>query len=424
MSKYKKIFSGLGLLSISTLIGAGVVACAKNPSPKDSSTEAIDQNNNQGNSTTPEQGKPEMPQNPAPGTDHNNQEKPEAPKEGTPTPEAPKTETPKNPEMSKENPKQNDNIGQDNGSNNNAQEENKPAPTPQPKPEPKVTVETKSMELTKFVDEKFMYIGNTESANETKAHLKSKVTEIENKKDVTDEEKLKQLYKLEKTFIEYSSKIEKYKAIINNDKFKSNKYNPNGLNGRLAKLFGNDPEGKNTEGELIWQIYETFRRTAFGKNPSTDKSGSKIGGYKIVPDGEKYKDIEKFKIIEETKKKNPGLTIEELEIEINKIVDFVITIAKKAAELNIAELKKYSENEEPSMLVEQLNTLVKNSTTINEYDETISVIHKTKDVINTAKMKNKSKETKDKMNAIKQTKRNEIIVELDKIKAELTKMKN
>ncbi|UWV93381.1 hypothetical protein NW062_05340 [Mycoplasmopsis cynos] len=111
MSKYKKIFSGLGLLSISTLIGAGVVACAKNPSPKDSSTEAIDQNNNQGNSTTPEQGKPKTPQNPAPGTDHNNQEKPEVPKEGTPTPEAPKTETSKNPEMSKENPKQNDNTG-------------------------------------------------------------------------------------------------------------------------------------------------------------------------------------------------------------------------------------------------------------------------------------------------------------------------
>ncbi|UWV83277.1 hypothetical protein [Mycoplasmopsis cynos] len=163
--------------------------------------------------------------------------------------------------MSKENPKQNDNTYQDNGSNNNAQEENKPAPTPQPEPEPKVTVEAKSMELTKFVDEKFMYIGNTEFANETKYHLKSKVTEIENKKDVTDEEKLKQLYELEKTFIEYSSKIEKYKAIINNDKFKSNKYNPNYLNGRLAKLFGNDPEGKNTEGELIWQIYETFRRT-------------------------------------------------------------------------------------------------------------------------------------------------------------------
>ncbi|MCU9935609.1 hypothetical protein ONA23_02190 [Mycoplasmopsis cynos] len=61
MSKYKKIFSGLGLLSISTLTGASVVACAnKKPKPSDSSTEGIDQNNNQGNSTTPEQGKPEI----------------------------------------------------------------------------------------------------------------------------------------------------------------------------------------------------------------------------------------------------------------------------------------------------------------------------------------------------------------------------
>ncbi|MCU9933189.1 hypothetical protein NWQ33_04840 [Mycoplasmopsis cynos] len=33
MSKYKKIFSGLGLLSISTLVGASVVACA-NKKPK------------------------------------------------------------------------------------------------------------------------------------------------------------------------------------------------------------------------------------------------------------------------------------------------------------------------------------------------------------------------------------------------------
>ncbi|WAM10312.1 hypothetical protein ONA24_03560 [Mycoplasmopsis cynos] len=95
MNKYKKIFSGLGLLSISTLIGASVVACAnKKPKASDSSTEAIDQNNNQGNSTTPEQEKPEMPQNPAPGTDHNNQEKPETPKEGTPAPNAPSTPTP------------------------------------------------------------------------------------------------------------------------------------------------------------------------------------------------------------------------------------------------------------------------------------------------------------------------------------------
>ncbi|UWV82378.1 hypothetical protein NW067_05290 [Mycoplasmopsis cynos] len=83
MNKYKKIFSGLGLLSISTLIGASVVACAKKPSPKDSSTEAIDQNNNQGNSTTPEQ------------------EKPETPKEGKTDPETPdKTDTDKDKEHS------------------------------------------------------------------------------------------------------------------------------------------------------------------------------------------------------------------------------------------------------------------------------------------------------------------------------------
>ncbi|MCU9933193.1 hypothetical protein NWQ33_04860 [Mycoplasmopsis cynos] len=64
MSKYKKIFSGLGLLSISTLVGASVVACAnKKPKASDSSTEAIDQNNNQGNSTKPDQMIKEIHQN-------------------------------------------------------------------------------------------------------------------------------------------------------------------------------------------------------------------------------------------------------------------------------------------------------------------------------------------------------------------------
>ncbi|WAM07873.1 Vmc-like lipoprotein signal peptide domain-containing protein [Mycoplasmopsis cynos] len=83
MSKYKKIFSGLGLLSISTLVGASVVACAnKKPKTSDSSTEAIDQNNNQGNSTTPEQEKPEP-------NDQGNSSKP---KEGENTPGNPAPE--------------------------------------------------------------------------------------------------------------------------------------------------------------------------------------------------------------------------------------------------------------------------------------------------------------------------------------------
>ncbi|WAM11445.1 hypothetical protein ONA00_03260 [Mycoplasmopsis cynos] len=35
MKKYKKIFSGLGLLSITTLIGAGVVACSRTEKTKE-----------------------------------------------------------------------------------------------------------------------------------------------------------------------------------------------------------------------------------------------------------------------------------------------------------------------------------------------------------------------------------------------------
>ncbi|MCU9932518.1 hypothetical protein NWQ33_00860 [Mycoplasmopsis cynos] len=85
--------------------------------------------------------------------------------------------------MSKENPKQNDNIGQDNGSKiMHKKKINQLQKYTATKTWTKSYSWTKSMELTKFVDEKFMYIGNTESANETKAHLKSKVTEIENKK--------------------------------------------------------------------------------------------------------------------------------------------------------------------------------------------------------------------------------------------------
>ncbi|MCU9936909.1 hypothetical protein NWP96_07775 [Mycoplasmopsis cynos] len=47
----------------------------------------------------------------------------------------------------------------------------------------------------------------------TKQDLKAKVDEIKNK-NVADDEKLKQLDELEKTFIEYSSKIEKYNKIL------------------------------------------------------------------------------------------------------------------------------------------------------------------------------------------------------------------
>ncbi|WAM05019.1 hypothetical protein ONA01_02480 [Mycoplasmopsis cynos] len=204
MNKYKKIFSGLGLLSISTLIGASVVACAKNPSPKDSNTEAIDQNNNQGNSTTPEQGKPEMPQNPAPGTDHNNQEKPETPKEGTPAPDAPSARAPT--------PEQNGNTGQSNDSKGNTQDQNKgEAGMNNSNHEnnnemtPKVTVEAKSMELLLSV-EKLLYPQKDAPAKET---LKNEIKTISKKSDTTEDKKLEELSDLNKKLIQIKEELDK-----------------------------------------------------------------------------------------------------------------------------------------------------------------------------------------------------------------------
>ncbi|WAM05443.1 hypothetical protein OM999_03680 [Mycoplasmopsis cynos] len=272
MNKYKKIFSGLGLLSISTLIGASVVACAnKKPKPSDSSTEGIDQNNNQGNSTTPEQGKPEMPQNPAPGTDHNNQEKNEdsTGKDNNGKTELEKDKKPEKTPEQGQNDKQKENKDESDKSDSNQIKKENEGKNTTPKdgkeqmPPKVMTVDEKVQELNSLV-EKFPYPETEDKAEtETKTFLKSKVELIKNKPNQSEEQKIIELNELETIFKEYEGKINKYKAIINNDKFKSNKYNPNGLNGRLAKLFGEDPEGKYTESELIWQIYETFRRSAF-----------------------------------------------------------------------------------------------------------------------------------------------------------------
>ncbi|WP_322960870.1 hypothetical protein RRG43_02840 [Mycoplasmopsis cynos] len=421
MSKYKKIFSGLGLLSISTLIGASVVACAKKPSPKDSSTEAIDQSNNQGNSTTPEQGKPEMPQNPAPGTDHNNQEKPEAPKEGTPAPDAPSTPTP---EMPKDTPEQNGNTGQSNDSKNNTQDqnkseagkndskqENKPAPTPQ-LPEPKVTVDGKVKMLYSLADQ----IPYPDQNTTTKQDLKAKVDEIKNKQ-LNDVEKINQLTKLEATFNEYKMKVEKYKEIINNAKFKSNKYGDqqiNGLNGRLNKLFSNDPEDKYTESELIWNIYETFRRKAFVKS---NNFTPKIYEYSIVENSEKDKHSTMFEALADDKKKNHGINIAQLEQKINNIVNFTIDIAKKAANKNIDNIKytnSTSDTEKPDMLIKKLKSFVTATTNLADIDILIGKIKeiakKVQEVVTSAT------NNKDKINKIAANNVDEVITKLGKLK--------
>ncbi|WP_322962637.1 hypothetical protein RRG39_00815 [Mycoplasmopsis cynos] len=422
MSKYKKIFSGLGLLSISTLIGASVVACAnKKPKASDSSAEAIEQNNNQGNSTTPEQGKPEMPQNPAPGTDHNNQEKPETPKEGTPAPDAPSTPTP---EMPKDTPEQNGNTGQSNDSKGNTQDQNKgeagkddskqenePAPTPQ-LPEPKVTVDGKVKMLYSLADQ----IPYPDQNTTTKQDLKAKVDEIKNKQ-LNDVEKINQLTKLEATFNEYKMKVEKYKEIINNAKFKSNKYGDqqiNGLNGRLNKLFSNDLEDKYTESELIWNIYETFRRKAFVKS---NNFTPKIYEYSIVENSEKDKHSTMFEALADDKKKNHGINIAQLEQKINNIVNFTIEIAKKAANKNIDKIKytnNASDTEKPDMLIGKLKGFVSATTNLADIDILIGKIKeiakKVQEVVTSAT------NNKDKINKIDANNVDEVITGLGKLK--------
>ncbi|WAM10561.1 hypothetical protein ONA00_04255 [Mycoplasmopsis cynos] len=160
--------------------------------------------------------------------------------------------------------------------------------------------------------------------------LKTKIEAIKIKQNVTKEQKINELNELETIFKKYEKTINKYKEIINNDKFKSNKYGESqikGLNGRLAKLYSEDQE-KFSEGELIWNIYETFRRISFGKDPNKNTTGSKAYEYVIVPNDEKDKNKAMFKTLGENdkEKKNPNLTLEQLEAEVNKIIDFVINI--------------------------------------------------------------------------------------------------
>ncbi|WP_322949426.1 hypothetical protein RRG44_02105 [Mycoplasmopsis cynos] len=212
MNKYKKIFSGLGLLSISTLIGASVVACAnKKPKPSGSSTEAIDQNNNQGNSTTPEQGKPEMPQNPAPGTDHNNQEKNEdsTGKYNNGKTELEKDKKPEKTPEQGQNDKQEENKDESDKSDSNQIKKENEGKNTTPKdgkeqiPPKVMTVDEKTKLLNKFIDD-IEYPNKNAPA---KAILKAKVTSIINEENVKNDDKLKKLDELKTTLEQIKTKL-------------------------------------------------------------------------------------------------------------------------------------------------------------------------------------------------------------------------
>ncbi|UWV81666.1 hypothetical protein [Mycoplasmopsis cynos] len=297
MNKYKKIFSGLGLLSISTLVGASVVACAnKKPKASDSSAEGIDQNNNQGNSITPEQEKPES-------NDQGNSSKPkdEENTPGNPAPEAPKTpentRTRWHSSSSENSGNTNENDKKDKPSEGMKKEPEKPGKDqtppvtleqklqqinnkielltyPSKTAKAKVTLKTKALsfktieELNKFdeqldqikskLDEVISNIDKLEYPNVNLNPNKEKSFKNKFKEKLNDKADVKSISEvLQKIEVKKSKNMAKVFAALNGFLEKNNIEN---LNKRFAQT---DDVDKFTEVELIWQIYETTRQKAF-----------------------------------------------------------------------------------------------------------------------------------------------------------------
>lgn len=181
-----------------------------------------------------------------------------------------------------------------------------------------------------------------------------------------------------------------------------------GLNGRLSKLFGDDPEGEYTESELIWQIYETFRRRAFVKSKNFTP---KIYEYVIVDDSEKNKHLTMFEALADNKMKNHNIDITQLEQKINNIVNFTIEIAKKAANKNIDNIK-YTNTEKPNKLIEKLKSFVTATTNLSDIDTLIGKIKQIQEIVKSVN----NKDIKDKINKITAKNIDEVITELGKLK--------
>ncbi|WP_322959372.1 hypothetical protein RRG53_01395 [Mycoplasmopsis cynos] len=484
MSKYKKIFSGLGLLSISTLIGASVVACARTkvekeetPAPGTSDSKdlvtikneasveveklqghekyaelkaiidkenaTIEELNSAKTSATEELNKYKKEVQTAVEAITDNAKKEELKKEietansyndlktikdkieSKSSPDAkPENDGKDNPDK-KESETDNSNQGKNEGStgkdNSGKTEPEKgresegknttPKDGKEQMPPKAITVDGKVKMLYSLADQ----IPYPDQNTTTKQDLKAKVDEIKNK-NVADDEKLKQLDELEKTFIEYSSKIEKYNKILEIG-FKLDTsfpvVNKNGLNSRLSKLFSNDPEKKFTEEELIWQIYETIRQKGFE---------AKINKYAIISKDERNKDITESGItkITEDKKTAHGLNVDQLQEKINKMTKTVILVAKKAADLNADKIVyKDGMDEKPIELIKKIKSFTMKATTITEVDD---IIAKTKEIakkvqeVVTSATKNKDDKIKDKINKIDANNVDEVITKLGKLK--------
>ncbi|MCU9935616.1 hypothetical protein NWP96_00085 [Mycoplasmopsis cynos] len=286
-----------------------------------------------------------------------------------------------------------------------------------------ITVDEKVTELYSLVDQFPYPTTETKVEDSTKTSLKNEVKAIKDK-TVDDNTKLQELNILEAKFKEYKTKIEKYKEIINNPKFKSNKYDDSkikALYGSLVKLFNKDLNPQYTEDEFIWNVYETFRRISFDKNSPLTQKRPKVYEYGIVPNSEKEKSS-KFEVLRDNKKMNHGIKIEQLEQKINNIVDFVIDIAKQAANKNIDNIKytnSTSNTEKPDMLIKKLKSFVTATTNLADIDILIDkikqIVSKVQEVV-TSGTKNKDDKIKDKINKIAANNVDEVITELGKLK--------
>ncbi|WP_338583102.1 hypothetical protein [Mycoplasmopsis cynos] len=497
MNKYKKIFSGLGLLSISTLIGASVVACARTkvekeetpaPGTSDSKdlatikneasaeveklqghekyaelkaiidkenatieelnsakTSAIEELNNYKNivqtaieAITDNTKKEELKKEIETANSYNDlktikdkiepKSSPDAKPEndGKDNPDKKEGETDSSNQGKNEGSTGKDNNGKtepekdekNEGGNQNNTGENSHTPAPKV-----MTVDEKVTELYSLVDQFPYPTTETKVEDSTKTSLKNEVKAIKDK-TVDDNTKLQELNILETKFKEYKTKIEKYKEIIDNPKFKSNKYDDSkikALYGSLVKLFNKDLNLQYTEDEFIWNVYETFRRISFDKNSQLTQKRPKVYEYGIVPDREKEKSS-KFEVLGDNKKMNHGIKIEQLEQKINNIVDFVISIAKQAANLNIDKIKytnSTSDAEKPNMLIEKLKGFVSATTNLADIDTLIDkikqIVSKVQEVVTSA-TNNKDANIKDKINKIAAKNIDEVITELGKLK--------
>ncbi|MCU9933131.1 hypothetical protein NWQ33_04460 [Mycoplasmopsis cynos] len=398
MKKYKKIFSGLGLLSITTLIGAGVVACSRTEKTKEIENNGGASENNPGSNENSgsEQGdkkdltalKKEVSEAVENLKNHpkyndlkaklekadvTEEELNTAKSEANKLLQDSKAEVKKSIEVISDETKKAELIKKIESATNYETLINIKAeffPLAQTELSKKVeSLEYPDKEASKATIEKLKkevealtietYEAGAKKINELAAALNVEIKEIdelfdfsklsESARPVEPDKKTKkdEYNSLAKNYFkaklntlesatdvskvitdEYKAKFNKYKDIINSDKFNGTTYvdsNKKLLNGRLAKFYNDDHDKAFTEGLLIWNIYETIRPRVVNK----------IKSYSIITDRENKYIKSKIETLEAKKDNHNGWDINKLEMEINKMAESVLEAAKEAATLNV-----------------------------------------------------------------------------------------